>query len=406
MKLLFVHEKFGAFGGAEANIQITAEELLKRGHDLGIAYLTNTSRDLDNWNSLFAEKWHLGSGAVKLGAVVQEYQPDAIYVHSVSDLGILEQIVQSGVPAVRMVHDHDLYCLRSYKYDVLTRRTCHRAASWRCVFPCGGCVARDRGSRFGFKLKSFLAKRREIALNRSFSQFVVYSDYSRTELARNGFDPARIHTVVPMRVNTPGRPASLNERNLVLFAGQIIRGKGVDYLLRSLSQLRVPFETVIAGDGNHRQHCEKLCASLGLTSKVHFVGYIGREALRDLYGQASVFAMSSLWPEPFGMAGPEAMLYGLPVVAFDAGGIREWLIHGENGLLVPWADTNAYASAVTELLLNKPRAREMGERGAQRVRASYAAEAQVRSLEQIFSGVRRQKARQPVRETLEELATV
>lgn len=405
MRLLFVHEKFGAFGGAEANIQITAEELSRRGHELAMAYASITGREIDSWKALFNESWDVSTGQPSIGAVIQDFRPDAIYVHSVSDLGTLSQIARSGVPAVRMVHDHDLYCMRSYKYNVLTRIPCPRAASWRCVFPCGGCVARDRSSRFGVRLKSFLTKRRELALNRSFSQFVVYSQYSKMEMLKNGFDPKRIHIVVPMRVDVTSGPASFSERNLVLFAGQIIRGKGVDYLLRSLAQVHVPFEAVIAGDGSHRAHCERLCAKLGLSNKVQFAGYVARDRLQDLYSHASVFAMSSLWPEPFGMAGPEAMLHGLPVVAFDAGGIREWLQHRENGILVPWGDTSAYASAITEVLLNKSWARKLGNRGTEHVKTSYSAPLQVRRLENIFGDLLEGKARAHARQEME-LATL
>ena len=83
------------------------------------------------------------------------------------------------------------------------------------------------------------------------------------------------------------------------------------------------------------------------------MGYVPRAELWQHYLDATVFAMSSVWPEPFGMVGPEAMRWGLPVVAFDAGGIREWLTDGENGFLVPWMNTQQYASRIEQLLSNK-----------------------------------------------------
>src|SRR5206468_9555238 len=66
----------------------------------------------------------------------------------------------------------------------------------------------------------------------------------------------------------------------------------------------------------------------------------------NYFRECSLVVMSSVWPEPFGMAGIEAMRYGLPVVAFDAGGIREWLLDGHNGYLVPWMDRATYAARV------------------------------------------------------------
>jgi hypothetical protein len=87
------------------------------------------------------------------------------------------------------------------------------------------------------------------------------------------------------------------------------------------------------------------------------------------------------------MAGPEAILYGLPVVGFDAGGIKEWLIDGENGFLVPWMDTHSLASRIEDLLVYKRLAREMGQAGRERVNRVYSTSRQVDSLERLFINV-------------------
>jgi len=62
--------------------------------------------------------------------------------------------------------------------------------------------------------------------------------------------------------------------------------------------------------------------------------------------------MPSIWPEPFGMSGPEAAAHGIPAAAFAVGGIPEWLQDGDNGHLAP-ADppgAEALADAVTRCL--------------------------------------------------------
>jgi glycosyltransferase involved in cell wall biosynthesis len=169
-----------------------------------------------------------------------------------------------------------------------------------------------------------------------------------------------------------------------LFVGQIIRGKGVDLLLEALAKLTLPFECHILGDGNHRAKCERLSEQLGLQSKVQFRGYVRREELEKYYLEATVLAVSSVWPEPFGMVGPEAMRYGLPVVAFDAGGIREWLTDGENGYLAPWMDTSRFAACLEQLLRDKELARQMGRRGLERVNRDYEASRQIDTLENLF----------------------
>jgi glycosyltransferase involved in cell wall biosynthesis len=77
----------------------------------------------------------------------------------------------------------------------------------------------------------------------------------------------------------------------------------------------------------------------------------------------------------------------LPVVAFDAGGIREWLSDGYNGFLVPWMDRTTFAARVQHLLVHKDEAREMGENGRQMVAEEHDLDRYVELLEQIFHEV-------------------
>jgi glycosyltransferase involved in cell wall biosynthesis len=97
--------------------------------------------------------------------------------------------------------------------------------------------------------------------------------------------------------------------------------------------------------------------------------------------------LSSVWPEPFGAVGLEAMRYGVPVVAFDAGGIREWLISAYNGYLVSWMDCAAFACRVQELLLDKTLARQMGERGRRLVDQKFHFSNYISGLERMFARV-------------------
>jgi glycosyltransferase involved in cell wall biosynthesis len=149
----------------------------------------------------------------------------------------------------------------------------------------------------------------------------------------------------------------------------------------------VPFECFILGDGNHREHCEELSQKLGLADRVHFTGVVSQIEIAAYYRDASVAVMSSVWPEPFGAVGLEAMRCGLPVVAFDAGGIREWLIDGWNGFLVPWMNRARYAASIEELLRDKALARKMGAHGRQWVGERFGFPKYISGLEDLFARV-------------------
>lgn len=398
MRLLFVHERFGAFGGAEANVLVTASELMRRGHTLAILHGPSTGREEHAWRDIFVERFVLPpEGAVPaVRAALGNFRPDVIFMHKMADLDVVEALTTASAPVVRMVHDHDLYCMRGYRYHPLTRQVCTRALSPYCIFPCGATIARQHNGGFPLRWISYTAKRRELELNRKFARIIVASDYMKEEMTRNGFanEQIEIHPPVPRQAESDVRP-SFGPRNRLVYAGQLVRGKGVDVLLQSLAQVRDVFECIILGDGNHRAYCEKLSHRLGLADRVKFIGFVPQALLAEYYRDASIALMSSVWPEPFGAVGLEAMRYGLPVVAFDAGAIREWLLDGWNGFLVPWMDRTRYAGAIEELLHDKSLARKMGEHGRQWVRERFGFPKYVTGLEKLFNRVAGQSAADP-----------
>ncbi len=390
MKLLFVHERFGALAGAEANAFITANELGSRGNQIGILHGPGTGQAESNWKETFPTRFALekkDNRDLTLD-VLKRFRPDVVYVHKMPDLSVIETLVESGIPLVRMVHDHDIYCMRSYKYNVFTRQICTRPAGLHCVTSCLGNIVRNPSGPLPIKFASYSEKLREIELNRSFDRMVVVTTYMRDELIRNGFDPQRIeiHAPVPRNVDDSIR-SSFSDRNLIVYAGQIVRGKGVDVLLRSLARVKSEFECIILGDGNHRVRCERLARKLGLQDRVHFKGFVPQEELRRYYQECSVIALSSVWPEPIATIGLEVMRYGLPVVAFDAGGIHDWLQDGYNGRLVPWMDQRAFATGLDQLLADKSCARAMGENGRRLVSERYHFGRYIEGLGEMFQQV-------------------
>jgi glycosyltransferase involved in cell wall biosynthesis len=254
-------------------------------------------------------------------------------------------------------------------------------------------VVRNTGPGLPLKLQSYSKKLREIAMNRRFDRMVVVTNYMREELLRNGFDRGRIriHAPVP-REGESGLESNFSERNLIIYAGQIIRGKGVDVLLKSLAKMTRNFECIILGDGNHKAACEKLSWKLGLQDRVHFKGFVSQEELKKYYRECSVVALPSVWPEPIATIGLEVMRYGLPVVGFDAGGIKDWLIDGHNGYLVPWMDTDAFAKRLDALLADKTLARTLGKNGLQLVSERYNFDGYIDDLVRLFFEVSASKS--------------
>ncbi|HTG45870.1 MAG TPA: glycosyltransferase family 4 protein [Verrucomicrobiae bacterium] len=395
MKLLFVHERLGSLGGAEANALITARELKGKGNQIALLHGAPTGKAEANWHKVFESRYSLEtarSAEEAVDAALSDFKPDVVYVHKIAELRVIERLIESGLPLVRMVHDHDIYCMRSYKYFYRTREICERSASLYCVFGCGAFVTRNRAGGFPLKYVSYSAKKREIALNQQFDRMICVSNFMKAELINNGFSSERIEIFPP--VPPPGDPtlrSTFSDRNLVIYAGQIIRGKGVDVLLESLALLKVPFECIILGEGSHLAYCRSLAITLGIADRVSFKGFVPQEELKNYYRECSVVALSSVWPEPIATIGLEVMRYALPVVGFDAGGVGDWLVNEVNGYLVPWMDKPAFASALERLLTNKERAREMGRRGLEMVNEKFDFATYIDGLEDLFHRVLRER---------------
>ncbi len=181
--------------------------------------------------------------------------------------------------------------------------------------------------------------------------------------------------------NQPEPPAAESQHSdspgarnrYILYVGQLIRGKGVDLLLRAFSLLATDYPELglsIAGAGNALAALRSLAAELKLDSRVRFEGSIPSAKLDSLYRGAECLVVPSRWPEPFGMIGLEAMRKSIPIVGFASGGIPDWLRDGINGFLVPCADISALAKAIRSLLDDPGLAKAMGKAG----RAIAAAE--------------------------------
>lgn len=395
MKILFVHEYLGAWAGAEANLIEVASALQARGHALALLHGSCTGRAEEMWCRVFSRRFPAPEGTAAVEHALEEFRPDVIFLHNSPGLALTAGLAVGGVPVVRMVHDHRLFCLRGCRYSVWSREPCTKALSPLCLLPCGGVLQRRPEAGWTLAFGEYLRKRRELELHRGFARLVVASEYMHQELRRNGFraDQIEIHAPVPGRPlpAAAGRPAGINR---IVFAGQIVRGKGVDVLLESLALVRAPFECFIMGDGNHRAHCEALSARLGLEGRVTFTGYVPATEVEACFATATVAVFSSVWPEPFGLAGLEALRHGLPVVAFDVGGVREWLDDGVNGLLAPWMDRAGFARRIEVLLEDKEYARRLGERGRALAAARFDFARYIAGLEDLFARVKAGQARE------------
>ena len=139
-----------------------------------------------------------------------------------------------------------------------------------------------------------------------------------------------------------GAPAVPPPTWRMIFVGRMERLKGGRVLLDALPGAHAligrPLHVSLAGDGSERGAWEAAAAALHAANPeitIEFHGWLMGAEFDRLIVSTHLVVVPSLWPEPFGKAGLEAGLHGIPSAAFAVGGIPEWLQHGINGHLAP-----------------------------------------------------------------------
>jgi glycosyltransferase involved in cell wall biosynthesis len=195
------------------------------------------------------------------------------------------------------------------------------------------------------------------------------------------------HAVVPIGIrDEPVRSTPQKEDVVeVLFVGRFERRKGIDVLLEVIPPLCREFpslhftlagpdrEIVSSQGGNRTMSFASTYAADPILSQVSFAGAIGDDELEEYYRRCDIFVAPSLY-ESFGIVYLEAMRAAKPVVGCRVGGIPEVVEDGVTGLLCAPGDAKGLHSAITSLVTDAPRRREMGRAGRERFEQHFTIE--------------------------------
>ncbi|MCQ1535092.1 glycosyltransferase family 4 protein [Methanosarcina sp. KYL-1] len=143
----------------------------------------------------------------------------------------------------------------------------------------------------------------------------------------------------------------------ILSVGRLVESKGVDVLILAMKEVVIKFPDVklfIVGDGPERNKLETLVENLNLNENVVFVGSVEHSLLPSLYASSDIFVLPSQniggIVEGLGVVLLEAMACGTPVIGSDIGGIKDIIIDGYNGFLVPEKSPGELSTKIIELL--------------------------------------------------------
>ena len=332
--ILYLGRYNGVIGGIERYMQSSAALLRQNGFAVHYLYTENGGREQEK----FAQSFDSIACFTPENSLITS--ADMIIIHNIIPPELLKNLPDGKT--FFFAHDHNIYCQRHHYYMPVGRINCHRAYN---KYLCRLCS-------LGRNPAPPLAEYRKLPA-------LVLSDFMKNNLLKNGFEKV---VKLPAFIKAVRRERSFMPRGVlrILFLGQLIRGKGADLMIKTLAKLDIPFECTIAGDGNDRQMLEKMVEKFKLCDKVHFAGFVSEP--EKLWANCDVFFFPIRWQEPFGLVVLEAMAHGVPVTAFDLGGIREHLTKA-CGSLVPAKNIAAAAQSLTDFYRNAEWLKSAGKNG-------------------------------------------
>lgn len=246
-------------------------------------------------------------------------------------------------------------------------------------------------------LKGRLYTALELATNRSLDLYITVSARDRGSLLASGIAADRIELIynaVDIRADDiPGGAAWLRHkfsipagRLICAAVGRLVPVKGYDVLVEAVRLLATEaphLHLLLVGDGESRQALADRIGKLALAERVTLAGYQDREQVMAILKSSDMFVMPSRY-EGTPIALLEAGALGLPIVASNVGGIPELVRDEQEALLVPAADSQALARALSLLANDRDLAMQLGQRAAQRVRDEFHLDVQVQKTHDAY----------------------
>jgi len=388
-------------GGAESYIKGVVRALESAGIELAMLSERESATDREKIElSAGAPTWCVSDiGEQAALAAMRAWCPDVVYVHLIESPALEARLLEVA-PAVLFAHSYHGMCIsgeKTFKFPDV--RPCRLPFGWKCLlhfYPhrCGGLSPITMW-------QDYLKQSERHSLLPRYSAIATASEYLRRELIANGAKPDRVHKIPMMLSATFTEPwnqpvaSPADETKKITFVGRMGLLKGVGILLDSMPAVAAALNSSInltfigAGPGRAawEENARRVQARDARIS-IQMAGWKKLEEVRAALAETDLLVVPSVWPETFGLVGPEAGRLGVPAAAFDVGGISEWLVDGVNGELAPGNPPTAQglADAIVRCLRD-PTVYKRLRAGALELSQRFDTSLHVQSLMTIFRQV-------------------
>jgi glycosyltransferase involved in cell wall biosynthesis len=288
--------------------------------------------------------------------VLDDFRPDLVHVQHLMGLParLLRILARCRIPYVVTLHDYWWICANA---QLLTNDGQQICAGPRLWLNCGRCALARAGLGSLWPtapvLAPLLAARARLqrqALERA-DRLIAPTRFVKTWHVMHGVSAGQIE-VLPHgieRAHLPARRPRSDGSFRIACIGGLAWQKGVHVLIEAFARLTGQVELWVAGseafDPAYAQQLRSLAGP-----RVLFLGGLSREQVWSCLAEVDVLAVPSLWYEAFSLIAHEAFVAGVPVVASSLGALAEVVHDGDDGLLVPPGDVDAWAATLQRLV--------------------------------------------------------
>ncbi|MBF0244286.1 MAG: glycosyltransferase family 4 protein [Planctomycetes bacterium] len=378
MKILHINNTFKIIGGTERYLDDLTALLEDQGH---VVY--RIGQDFENCREGFDIKVE-GFEYIKntsqtftaINNFIHQVNPDVVHVHNIINTLLMSRLIKAFPKLVRTLHSFYTTCPQS-RWLPGQSRNCLDPMGLRCFR--NGCLHPSHPKTL---IKALLKMIWEPRIHARTERVLVASRFMKDLLGKLGYEISNIH-VLPYFFKDFDQPQVPLLKRAVMFVGRVIADKGIYDFLQMIQTLPQDTEVHIVGDGPDMSKMKELIGKMEYPI-IHLHGWLDRKGLIRCYDNSCVVVVPSLWMEPFGIIGLEAMARSRPIIAYEVGGIPEWLSHGKTGFLVPLRDIDDMGEKCRILLEDLQQAKNLGDNGRIDYEKRFTPEVHLKQLLELY----------------------
>lgn len=369
MKILLIHNNYGAYSGEEAVVDQQIALFREMGHQVAVYRKTTEGARGTAWGNIkgLLSGFYSPRSVREVRQLMRTDKPDVVVVHNLYPFispAILKPIKKAGAPVVMTVHNFRLMCPTGlFMRDSRPCECCLGGKEWNCIrYNCEGSLLKS----VGYAGRNWYARVTK-AYENNVDVYACITRFQIQKLTEAGFDAKKM-AYIPNFLTRDHNSVSRSLGNYVAISGRLSKEKGIDLALEVAA--RTPeISYVFAGSPRAGEEITS-----AIPPNCTFLGHLPKEALLDFYGNARFLLNMSRCYEGFPMTILEAASYAKPAIGPAHAGFLEIIDNGATGLLFTPGDVADLEAKITSLWNDPDTCRKMGEEAFRKLHRCYTAE--------------------------------